>query len=127
MAGLLVGVEDRAVDATADPNPLAEGVVGRGLGGGAVGQGLETTGVVVAGGDGGITGGVTRSVIPVRAGEGAGDAADPIGRRRDRVGGGSGAGLGQAVAVGIVGPTSRDCRAGAAGQAIEAVIPVGPV
>jgi hypothetical protein len=32
VAGFVVGVQDGAVDAAADPDPLAEGVVDRGLG-----------------------------------------------------------------------------------------------
>jgi hypothetical protein len=41
-------------------------------------QGLESAGVVVGGGDGGIAGGVAGGIIRVRAGEGAGDAGDPV-------------------------------------------------
>ena len=45
----------------------------------------------------------------------------------ERVGRGSAAGFGKAVAVSIVGPAARDCRARAAGEAIETVIPVRPI
>jgi len=33
VVGFVVGIQDRAVDAAADLDPLAEGVVGRGFGG----------------------------------------------------------------------------------------------
>ena len=63
VAGLVVAVQDGAVDAAGDLDPLAEGVVEGRLGGSAVGQGLESSRVVVAGGDGGIASGVAASII----------------------------------------------------------------
>jgi len=86
VAGLVVGVEDGPAGAAADLNPLAECVVGRRLGGGAIGQGLEASGVIVTGGDRGITGGVARGIVGVGAGEGAGDARNPVARGVDAVG-----------------------------------------
>jgi hypothetical protein len=49
---------------------LAQGVVDRGVGGRAVGQGLQSAGVVVGRGDGGIARRVAGGIIPVGAGEG---------------------------------------------------------
>ena len=66
VAGFVLGVLDRAVDTAADPDPLAEGVVDGGLGGGSVGQGSQAPGVVVAGGYCGIAGGVARGVVLYR-------------------------------------------------------------
>jgi hypothetical protein len=66
VAGFVVGVEDGAVDAAADLNPLPEGVVDGSFGGGAVGQGSEAAGVVVGGGDGGIAGGVGDPALGLR-------------------------------------------------------------
>jgi len=66
VAGFVVGVEDGAVHAACDLDPLAEGVVDRDLGGGAIRERLQT-GVVVGGGDGGIAGGVAGRIIGIRA------------------------------------------------------------
>lgn len=107
LAGFVVGVEDSAVDAAADLNPLAEGVVDRNLSGGPAIECLESSGVVVGGADGGMAGRVAGGVVGIRAGEGAGDASDLVGGGREGVGRGRGAGLGQAIAVGIVRPAAN--------------------
>jgi len=73
VAGLVVAVENGAVDAAGDLDPLAEGVVEGRLGGSAVSQGGESSRVVVGRRDGRIAGGVAGGVVGVGAGEGAGD------------------------------------------------------
>jgi len=80
VAGFVVGIQDGASGAAADLDPLAEGVVDRGLGGRAIGQGFQAASVGVGGGDGGIARRVAGGVVGVRAGEGARDRADPVTR-----------------------------------------------
>src|SRR5437868_2157967 len=115
MARLVVPEEHRAGDTAGLLNPLAEGVVDRAFRGAALAQGLETSRVVVDCRDGGITGGVAGSIVAVGAGQGAGDPGNSVVRRGDRVRGGGRAGLGQAVAIGIVGPAPGEGGAEAAG------------
>jgi hypothetical protein len=78
VAGFVVGVEDRAGGASADVDSLDEGVVNRSFRGGAIGQGFESSGVVVGGGNARIPGGVAGGVVAIRAGEGARDGGDPV-------------------------------------------------
>ena len=122
VTGFVISVKDGAGGAAADLDALAEGIVDRCLGGGAVGQGFEAPGVVVGGADRGVAGGVACSVVAVRAGQRPGDSGDPIARGCDRVGGGGGAALGQAVAVGVIGPAAGSAGARAAGDPVEGVI-----
>src|SRR2546430_2250177 len=86
--------------------------------------GAEVTGSVIGAGEFGVVRGVAGRSMTVGSGEGASSAGNPVVRRGGGRRGRSRGAFGQAVGVGIVGPTAADRRARAARDRVERVVAV---